>query len=173
MKLFFLIALLISSSLSAKAYKCDIDGKKVYQMHPCPEEGQGSQINVKDKQPVITGAERLMRQKNDKEMGAHFKKLAARDEQLRQRRKNIVNQIQADKKIRKKDQELAEVKSETGIAPGMTESQVRSELGEPSSINQGQYNAGSTHDQQWVYRDRKNKTRYIYFDNGIVTSQQW
>lgn len=139
---YFLILLLLSSVVSAKTYKCDLNGKKAYQMQPCSE-GEGAEIDVIDKQPVVTKAEKAMRNKSDQQMSLFRKRRAA-----------------------------AQLAAETGVAVGMTKQQVRHSLGKPDKINSSQYGLSSQRDQ-WVYYHVIKDTRYIYFENGVVTSQQW
>lgn len=54
---------------------------------------------------------------------------------------------------------------------GMTADEVlASTWGEPSDINRTTTRYGVS--EQWVYRSSSSKTRYIYFDDGIVTAIQ-
>lgn len=138
-------------------------------MQSCPEDWQGAPIDVRDKQPVVTSAERAMRQKNDKAMGVHYQKEREIQAYYQRRMDAMANEARAVVANSKKTKQLADIKKETGIMPGMTEKQVRSKLGNPMRINKGQYSNGSNYSQQWVYRGG----HYVYFENGIVTSQQW
>ncbi|MCK4842291.1 MAG: hypothetical protein KAT04_10485 [Methylococcales bacterium] len=141
MKIFFLL-LLFSNMVSAKAYKCEINGKRSYQMHPCPE-GQGDEIDTMVKQPVISLAEKQMRLRNERTM-QEVKRLSAKHK----------------------------IKIETGVAQGMTMAEVRQSLGRPDAVNASQYGDGAKR-EQWVYRHIHKSTQYVYFEGGIVTSQQW
>jgi hypothetical protein len=59
-----------------------------------------------------------------------------------------------------------------GLALGMTDEMAEVSWGSPSDINRT-VDSGGMH-EQWVYRDilALHSTRYIYFENGILTSWQ-
>ncbi|NOR69984.1 MAG: hypothetical protein GQ532_09890 [Methylomarinum sp.] len=169
MKWLVLIVCCLSSVATAKTYKCEINGNTSYQMSPCPEESQGGQIDVRDKQPIITEAERSMRKKNDRAMAKHYQKVHKTHEYYTRRMQAMANEARTAVEQTRKNKQLASIKRETGVIPGMTEKQVIRKLGKPKSTNKGQYSNGSKNTQQWVYRNG----HYVYFENGIVTSQQW
>ena len=53
------------------------------------------------------------------------------------------------------------------IRVGMTASEVQSLLGDPTDINTTVNEYGTS--EQWVYKDY-NGYKFVYFENGIVTS---
>lgn len=59
----FISICILSNNALARVYKCEINGKKTYQMKPCSV-GRGGEIDVIDKQPKVSVAEIRMRAKN-------------------------------------------------------------------------------------------------------------
>lgn len=56
------------------------------------------------------------------------------------------------------------------VVIGMTAEQVRLSIGKPTTVNRTVTAAGVR--EQWVYRSSLYNTRYIYLENGVVTSWQ-
>lgn len=79
--------------------------------------------------------------------------------------------------VQKTPTPIAPIIDKNGLHAGMNEYQVRSLVGEPSSVNKTI--AGNVIQQQWVMKsnfDMSNnsyKTYYLYFDNGVLTSIQY
>lgn len=56
------------------------------------------------------------------------------------------------------------------IVTGMTVAEARQSWGEPTKVNNSIGSYGKH--EQWVYERGRNRTQYVYVENGLVTSTQ-
>ncbi|BCZ47613.1 hypothetical protein psyc5s11_36800 [Clostridium gelidum] len=106
----------------------------------------------------LDGAEQLI-EKNDRETKREEKEAKDKQDAEYKEKADIANEI-----LRKNEEEIRKTK---GVSIGMTKSEVlASSWGKPKDINKTTTKYGTN--EQWVYSGN----RYLYFDNGILTSIQ-
>ena len=73
----------------------------------------------------------------------------------------------AEQRARDKAAEIAKAIEEKRVVIGMTAAQCRAAWGTPTAVNRTVTSSGQN--EQWVYRTTD---RYLYLDNGILTTVQ-
>ena len=56
------------------------------------------------------------------------------------------------------------------VRAGMTAAQARGVLGDPDKVNRSRTATGES--EQWIYRQGRNRSQYVYFRNDVVTTVQ-
>lgn len=144
-KIFSILLIMVCSTAHAEMFKCiSKDGKAKYQATKCPSDTDVKVIPNADK---VNPVEAL---------------------------KSKIQAANASVAVKM----LAAIKDHV-VIPGMTTAQALESIGSPTNINHSQY--GDSHDEQWVYRkviktgkySSIDKTSYVYFKSGILTSVQW
>lgn len=164
----------VSFSAGAEVYKCQSNGKTVFQDKPCAGDGlvmigAGNYILEKDyKAPITPGEKLLIEQKEkaeyEKKMSEQYRKEAekreAKEKALAEARAKETKWSEFLKKNIKRDE----------VVLGMSRSDLLWSIGEPRKINES-VGAWGKH-EQLIYDYRNSNIKYVYVENDKVVSWQ-
>ena len=157
-------ALLPNGVGAAKLYKCVSEsGETTYKQTPC--------INAKQ-QKVLEHKTQADRRHEAKARGkdAHEAKLPENQEDRETYMAGIKKRLDAyGDEAQKRLKSSTEQAIEGGFAvAGMTKSEVRTAMGEPSSVMGPDYSTGAV-SETWIY-ETPTKTEFVFFRSGQVTN---
>ncbi len=159
----FVMTLLTADFIhAAPIYRCDIDGKHVFQNTPCPSAAE-SETRLDTDTRFMTGV-KSGGSAHDADTGRSNSGLTAGERELlaEAEAREAENQARRDR-----ERQIYGWILENKVGRGMTPEHVRQSWGAPARVNSRIGSYGKR--EQWVY-ERDGATQYVYIDNGKVSS---
>lgn len=149
---------LLSTTSTAEIYRCEIDGRKVFQPQPCKGvESERVSISVPSS---ATATKNISQKDNSDFFEKRRQRWAAEEVRLNARAK-------AAREARERRALLKERIGQRKVAIGMTKSDVIASWGRADDINSSVSSRGRS--EQWIYERGDFSRQYVHFDNGKVS----